>query len=209
MKEQRIAQLKNITIFNILALIVVITGIPLTILQARAALQNWAQSGERFPLGVWGIVDLKETDTLVYYESPDAVPTEYVKLIINDINNTLVHVSTPNERNDFSFKDKQGAALFELTLLQPGSYRFICHDAMANSIEDNPEQDKVVFAKSPNSKAQAQNKSTLTYIIGGASTLGLAAILYIFHGIRLQRKEGTSKAPTPATFAANIGVPEE
>ena len=80
---------------------------------------------------------------------------------------------------------------------------------MANSIGDNPVQDKVVFAKSPNSKAQAQNKSTLTYIIGGASTLGLAAILYIFHGIRLQRKEGTSKAPTPATFAANIGVPEE
>jgi len=208
-KEQRIAQLKNITIFNILALIVVIVGIPLTILQGRAELQNWAQSGKRFPLGVWGIVDLKETDTLVYYESPDAVPTEYVMLTINDINNSEIYVSTPTDRNDFSYKDKQGAALFKLSLSQQGSYRFICNDAMANSIADNPEQDEVVFAKSPNSKAQALNKSTWTYIIGGGSTLGLAAILYIIHGIRLQRKEGTSKTRAPATFAANIGVPEE
>ena len=49
----------------------------------------------------------------------------------------------------------------------------------------------------------------MTYIIGGGSTLGLAAILYIIHGIWLQRRQSTSIALTPATFAANIGVPDE
>lgn len=192
-----------------LALVVVLTGIPLTILQGRTALQSWAQSGKRFPLGVWDVVDLKETDTLVYYESPDSIPTEYVMLTIMDLDGKSFRVATARDRNDFSYNDKQGAALFELSLPRPGSYRFICNDAMASSIADNPKQDVIVFAKSPNSRAQAQSKSTMIYIIGGGSTLLLAAILYIIHGIMLQRKEGTSKTAAPATFTANIGVPDE
>lgn len=190
-------------------MLVVIIGIPLTILQGRAAMQNWAQSGKRFPLGVWGVVDLKEKDTLVYYESSDAIPTEYVTLNVMNLDGSPISYSTPQDRNDFSHKDKQGAALFELSLPQPGSYQFICSDTMASSIADNPKQDEVVFAKSPNSKAQALKKSTFIYIIGGGSTLLLAAILYIIHGIRLQRRPSASLSPGPATFAANIGVPEE
>ncbi len=209
LKEHRIAKRKTITIWNILALIVVVTGIPLTILQARAALQDWAQSGKRFPLGVWDVVDLKETNTLVYYESSDAIPTEYITLTFMDLDGNSLTAATAKDRNDFSYNDKQGAALFELSLPRPGSYRFICNDAMANSIADNPKQDEIVFAKSPNSKAQAQSKSTLTYIIGGGSTLLLAAILYIVHGICLQRADRPSKTSTPASFAANIGVPDE
>ena len=208
-KEQRIAQIKNITIWNILAILVVIAGIPMTIIQGRAVLKNWAQSGKGFPIGVWGIVDLKEMDILVYYESDDAIPSEYVTLIVMDLNDNLISVSTPSDRNDFSYKDKQGAALFVLSLPQSGSYRFVCNDAMASSISDNPQQDEIVFAKSPNSKAQAINKSNLTFVIGGASTLGLAAILYFIHRIWLHRKERPAKTPTPATFAANIGIPEE
>lgn len=208
-KEQHIGQLKNITIYNTLALLVVLTGIPLTIVQGRAVLQNWTQSGKRFPFGVWDVVDLKETDTLVYYESSDDIPTEYVNLVVKDAGGSFIKISTPTERNDFSYKDKQGLALFELYLPQPGSYSFIFNDALANNSVDNPQQNEVVFAKSPNSKAQATNKSILTYIIGGASTLGLAAILYIIHVLWLKRKQVTPTAPPLARFTANIGVPEE
>lgn len=152
-------------------------------MQGRAVLKDWAQSGKRFPLGVWGIVDLNETDLLVYYETSDAIPAEYITLTVMDLNDNLISVSTPSNRNDFSYKDKQGAALFVLSLSQSGSYRFVCNDAMADSISDNPQQDEIVFAKSPNSKAQAVNKSNLTFVIGGASTLILAAFLYIIHGL--------------------------
>lgn len=181
-----------------------IAGSALTLYYAHLSIERWAKSGQRFPLGEWLQVELEAGKSLVYYESPVAVPVNFVTLSVLDANKRAMGAYLVGGTNDYVVSGTNGAAVFEIEIDAPGSFRVICNDAAATSISSAPEADRIVFGKSPNTKAEALGRRRTIHLVGTAITLGLALVLYIIHGIALRR----SDHPPPRRFVAELGVPE-
>lgn len=203
-KERLIAHGRSITIYSLLALVVVIAGAALTLYSAHLSIERWAKSGKKFPLGEWWQVDFNAGKSLVYYESPREVPVNFITLNVLDANRQAMGVFLTGGTNDFVVDGTNGAAVFEMEIDAAGSFRIICNDAAAASIHNAPEADRIVFEKSPNTKTEAVGRRRTIHLVGTAITLGLALVLYIIHGIALRR----SNHPPPRRFVAVLGVPE-
>lgn len=204
-KERLIARGRSITIYSLLALVVVIAGAALTLYSAHLSIQRWATSGKKFPLGEWWQVDLKAGKSLVYYESPLEIPVNFITLNVLDANSRAMGVFLTGGTNDFLVDGTNGAAVFEIEIDAPGSFQIICNDAAASSIHSVPEADRIVFEKSPNSKVEALGRRRTIQMVGAGITLGLALLLYIIHGIAVGR---SNRPPPRRRFVAEIGVPE-
>ncbi len=181
-----------------------IAGAALTLYCAHLSIERWAKSGQRLPLGEWWQIELKAGKSLVYYESPVEVPINFVTLNVLDANNRAMGTFLTGGTDDYVVDGTNGAAVFEIEIDAPGSFQVICNDAAAASIQSAPEADRVVFGKSPNTKAEALGRRRMIHLVGATITLGLALVLYIIHGIAVRRP----KHPPPRRFVAELGVPE-
>ncbi len=187
-----------------LALIVVVAGTALTLYYAQRPIERWARSGQRFALGISWEIDLEAGKSLVYYESPEEIPVNFITLTVIDADDRVMGVVLIGGTNDYVVDGMNGAALFEMEIDAPGSYLVICNDAAADSISSAPEADRIVLGKSPNTKAEALGRRRTIHLIGAGITLGLAIILYILHGLA----QRPPKQPPPRRFVAQLGEPE-
>ncbi len=187
-----------------LALVVVVAGSALTLYYAQRPIERWAKSGQRFALGEWWEIDLEAGKSLVYYESPAEIPVNFVTLTVVDADNRAMGVVLIGGTNDYVVDGTNGAALFEMEIDAPGSYLVICNDAAAASIQSAPEADRIVFGKSPDTKADALGRRRTIHLVGAGITLAVALILYIIHGLA----QRPPKQPPPRRFVAQLGEPE-
>ena len=105
-------------------------------------------------------------------------------------------MSTPTENNNFQIKGLNGRALFGLSVDEPGLYRLHCFNANVRSDEEVPADDRIVFLKTPSTRAQRVRRRI--HLVGVAVTVGLAIGLYILHGVALHRRRSR---PDPTAWS--------
>ncbi len=179
--------MRSMTVFSVLALLVLIGGGATTLLGGRAMLKEWAQSGEALAIGETWEIELPEGPVLAYYQSPDVIPTNYITLRVLDRDGNHVPALEPDDPNAFAIGDVQGRALFAIQNSLAGVYSLTCTDVLATSDSELPPDDRLVVAKAPNSLAEAMSRTRMVYAVGAAGTLILVIVLYILHAITLAR----------------------
>ncbi|UCD76644.1 MAG: hypothetical protein JSV91_06905 [Phycisphaerales bacterium] len=195
---------RSITIWNLLALVVVVAGALATLGLGEMWMHRWAGTGLRMRLDDWCTLDLQAGKSLVYYESSQTVPDGGVVLTANIPREVFVPLSQaegrPSEEEDvqrnrfpafplaedISYRlmlgGQSGRALWELNLPEAGSYELRAVNTNYLSDEAVPAGDCIVFHKQPDTLAGAMDIRRGIHICGAAVTILLAVILYIKHG---------------------------
>jgi hypothetical protein len=197
-----------ITRWSVLALLVVVIGGAATLLMGQLWLERWAGTGQRAEVGLEQTVDLPAGETLVYYESAHAVPAHgTATLSVLDPYGRRVRPIVPAKNHDFRmrFSDWSGRALWKLEILEPGAHTVRCFNVNFVSDDDIPAGDRIVFGKEPGTLGEAMAVRKVILIVGAVATLVLAAVLYIMHGVALQRRRAADpnrSFPVPEAPAA-------
>lgn len=179
--------MRSMTVFSVLALLVLIGGGAMTLLGGRAMLKEWAQSGVALTIGETWEIELPEGPVLAYYQSPDVIPTGHITLHVTTIEGEPVPVRQPDDPNDFAVGGVQGRALFAIHTERKGVYLATCRDALGEPGTALPSSDRLMVAKAPNSLAEAMGRTRMVYVVGAAGTLILVIVLYIGHWITIAR----------------------
>lgn len=182
---------KNISKWNILALIVVAFGGGLTLILDQLWIIQWSKTGMHFPVGERQTVALPAGKSLVYYESPHSVPSSLATLQLYDLEGNRSRL--PLLREDINYKIRltgiSGRALWEVDIPQPGEYRFIVSNENVLSDEDIPPEDQIVFLKSPNSLLTAKFIQNVIRFTGLGITAVLFIIFYLLHYLTINKRK--------------------
>ncbi len=164
------------------------TGSAATWWGGQAWLHRWADSGLKVPVSAWAEVDLLAGQQLIYYESPVSVPTHNIRLTMRQPNGERLITYRPPDDNNFEIDGWHGRALFEADLIEAGRYSVHAFNANVAADDDVPADDRIVFAKQPNTKVEAVRVRRLIHLIGAVTTVGAGIILYLVHGFALHHR---------------------
>ncbi len=128
---------------------------------------------------------------MIYYESPVTVPTHNIRLTMRHPNGERLITYRPPDDNNFEINGWHGRALFEADLIEAGRYSVHAFNAKVASDVDVPADDRIVFAKQPNTKVEAIRVRRLIHLIGAVTTIGAGIILYLIHGLALHHRRGS------------------
>lgn len=184
-----ISKRRPITIWSVLALLWVVVGGGLTILLDQLWIHSWAKSGVAAPVGELFNIDLEPGRTLLYYESPSAVPQTTRVHMFNPYQEQIYPQPPAEERSyNMLLTGWSGKAVAEIDVDEVGTYRIVCYNTSVLSDDDIPAEDRIVLKKKPASLTEALTIRRIIQI-GGATIVLLGAIgLYIIHGITLHRR---------------------
>ncbi len=194
------AERKPITIWSILALVVLMGLGGFTVFASWYSVRMWVDSGEKFiiePTGrVRDQVFLTTGEHIVFYESVEALPTDYMMYIA-----AAESPETPTQKkvlfnddpfvqnNKFEHGGVQGKPVCRITAPSDGWYEFTFH----NSNMDMDPNDRIVFGKSPQTLESAIQRRTFISI-GGLSVTGVLFIgLYLMHAVTLSKRKQTDR----------------
>lgn len=182
---------RPITKWSVLALIVVFAGTALTLGSAHAWMFAWASSGKAFPIGQKSSIQLPPGESLVWYESPDRVPSGQVSLYLYDNNGDRVKPETLSGEINYNLTlgHKCGRALWKLNLARAGLYEATCNNHNFESDSMVPADDRVVFLKTPDSLAEMSFVSKVIQITGANITITLAFVFYLMHFVALRKRD--------------------
>lgn len=181
----------SITIWSVLALLVILIGGLATLGAGQLYLQHWVDSGIHVPVGGRYQVHLPYGSTLVYYESKHAVPRRTPLLKVLDSYNAYVGVEPlPDEQNNYRtlLTDWSGRAIHKVSLDEEGTFTVSCSPADYLDLDDIPPDDRVSFYKSPNTLAEAQAMYKSVLIVGATVTVLVAVGLYVLHFAKLRAR---------------------
>lgn len=184
------------TIWNILALVVMVLGGLATLGAGQLWLQHWAGTGVRAPLGERRNVSLPHGTTVVYYESAVSVPDSNPMLKIRDAYGTWLKVAPPRESASYRllFTGWSGRAIGEITVDESGTYIVTCTPPDFLDLNDIPPDDRLSFFKEPDTLVQANATYKTILIVGATITVLLTAVLYVFHYVTLHRRATRAEA---------------
>ena len=193
-----IARRDNITKWNVLALVIVISGGVITLGLAQLWVVHWSRTGVRLPLNARHTISLPAGESLVYYESPHSVPSGRATLQLYDPAGERSRVPIVTEDLSFRvhFTGLSGRALWALDIPEPGDYVVIATNENVLSDNDLPPEDHVVFLKSPNSLHETRAVQKGIMITGGSITLVLTIICYLLHLSVVSRRALTGAPPS-------------
>ncbi len=203
-----IARSQSITKWNMLALLAIVVGSAATLGLSEIWLQNWTRSGHWFPVGSRATVQLPAGRTLVYYESPVAVPRDGdsgATLRVEDADDEPVAVRPLRAYGDEGDGDANleyrlwlsgwsGRALWEFDAPIAGRYSFVCHNHSVLSDDDLPTDDRIALLRQPDSFAEVRMVRTIVLITGATITITAVIILYMLHSLALQRRRNSAQA---------------
>ena len=186
-----------ITIYSILALVLIVVGGGGVLLYSFIALDNWMASGEKFKVGVNGQIEFAEPgEEVVFYESPKVLPGDpyMITLLMSDPNgDRVVSERYPfDDAEDYAPRtilartNVLGRPLWKVNIPTAGTYTF----RVDNNHEDqDPDLDRIVFGKNPQSFKAMQGRTTMLKL-GLLGLVGIGAVgLYIMHGITLRKEK--------------------
>lgn len=198
---------RPITIFSVLALLVIVVGGSGVLIFSNLRLDGWMRAGSKVPLGQQYTVELAAGDHVVFYESPlDTLPPDgrHVHLFVMDANGdrvrTIHRIIDQNDpenygpRRLFPTTRHYGRPLWDLNIPVAGTFTV----RVENDFEEQDAGDRVVFNKPHPQSFREFNESnrrlTLTLVVAlGAIVVGL----YIAHGMTLSRRaQGPMNTPT-------------
>lgn len=190
---------KPITVWSVLALIVLVGLGGLTVLASWYSVRLWVQGGEKFVIEPSGRVRdqvyLSAGQHVVFYESFEALPTDYMMYIgpaeapETAIPKNVIFNDDPFvQQNKFEHGGVQGKPVCTIEAPTEGWYEFTFY----NSNTELDPNDRIVFGKSPATLEAALQRRTLISI-GGLSVTGVLFIgLYLLHGLTLARRNAAS-----------------
>lgn len=180
----------SITKWNILALLAALCGGGATLAADQLWLLNWSRSGVPFPISQRVPLHLPPGPTLVYYESPVAVPTTDATLRVFDVDGERLPVKTTAGDASYHlfFTGWSGRALWEVDVPVAGDYEILCHNHNFLSDRDIPADDRVVFLKEPNSFREVKTVRTIIQVTGATITMTAVIVLYLLHSLTLQKR---------------------
>ncbi|MCL4211477.1 MAG: hypothetical protein HRU76_08550 [Phycisphaeraceae bacterium] len=203
---------RPITIFSVLALLVLMVGGAGVLIFSNLRLDGWMRAGVKVPLGQPYTVDLAAGDHVVFYESPlDTLPPDgrHVHLFVLDANGERVrahHRSVGQDdpenygpRTLFPTTRVYGRPLWDVRIPADGTYTV----RVENDFEEqDAAADRVVFDKPAPQSFRAFSESnrrlTLTLVLAIGAVV---VVLYIMHGVTLSRRAQV-KAGAPALVPA-------
>ena len=173
-----------------LALLFAITGTATTLVVARLWLLQWVGSGQKFPVSQRNTVTIPAhaIESLVYYESDHGVGRHTMRLDVRDVYGERYQPHRPEDDNEFAIAGRYGRALFRLNLEEGGEYEIRCDNPNYESDDDIPTTDRVVFLKTPNTRAEVLSVRRAITTTGGTITIIGTILLYLLHGVALHRR---------------------
>ncbi|MHC4949179.1 MAG: hypothetical protein ACYTG1_13135, partial [Planctomycetota bacterium] len=164
-----------ITPWNLLALAVGVIGAVATVGASHLWMLDWSRSGLRFPVAESCSVELPAGPTLVYYESPEAVPPGNVTLDLRGPDGDRVTCYAPGDGHSYHayLSGLSGRALWRIRPEAAGTYRFSSFNANYDSTADIPDGDRIVFLKTPGTVSEARGRQKLIQIAGATSSMFL------------------------------------
>jgi hypothetical protein len=182
---------RPITKWSVLALVCVVIGAATTMTLDQIWLNEWVKSGSHFPINQWNVAELPLGSTLVYYESPYSVPIGDVSLHLTDPEGERIRMAQLTE--DISYRvflsGWSGRALWRINLTKPGNYRFRCSNSNFADDSQVPLEDRITFAKTPASLADATRVRKFVQITGATLTMTLVIVFYLLHALALKRRK--------------------
>ncbi len=201
---------RPITIFSVLALVVLLAGVAAVLYFRFFTIDTWINSGDKLPIGLQrgGVLDLN-TETpegtvelapgphVVFYESPVGVPQDAGMIVLNIrapdgavLHTRLFFDDEGNEsygpRPFLSFTNMSGKPFWRIEAPTAGTYTVFAK-AEGEMYKDSGD-DRVVFNKNPQTFSELNSRSTTIIIVLLGLTGGLFIVLYIAHGITLARR---------------------
>lgn len=160
---------------------------------------HWATTGIEFEVGRILDAELPAGDTVVYYQSVQPVPprtgyTEPIHLRLIDPYEDLVPLSSITDDASYELGGRHGRAVFQAKLPVAGIYKLRCSNNAVSSDADTPAEDRIIFFRQPSTLAEMSTVQRVMQVIGGTTTVALAIVLYIIHGVTLHRRNH----PTPS-----------
>jgi hypothetical protein len=185
-----IAQSDHITKWNMLALVAAALGAALTLGLDQLWLHNWARSGVSLPIGQRTPVNLPSGPTIVYYESPVAVPVADATLRVFDADDERIRVNALDGSLNYRLllSGWSGRALWEVDAPAAGGYTLVCHNHNFLSDSEIPAEDRVVVLKQPNSFKDVALVRTIIQVTGATLTMTSVIILYLLHSLALKKR---------------------
>ena len=186
-----------VTIWNLLALVVIVLGVAAALGGGEAWLHYWAGSGQKVRIGDEAQVYLEGGEQLVYYESSQAVPTFNVVLELTGTDGRKLRAIPVIEEISYSLKRGQqhGKALWRVSIPQTAWYTARARNYQVDSDTELPEEDRIVFGKKPETVEGMMSVRRVVQIGFGALGLVLAAALYAVHFMVLkQRRQPQQRA---------------
>jgi hypothetical protein len=181
---------RSITKWNILALLVMISGVITTLGLDQIVVRAWAGSGQAFPIGQKSTIALPAGDSMVWYEGLDRVPVSDVSLFMYDPDGDRVKPEILSADIDWALLlgRKCGRALWRLHLPRAGVYEFSAFNHNFASDREIPPDDRIVFLKTPDSLAEITLLRRIIQITGANVTVTSAVVLYLLHFLALRKR---------------------
>jgi len=194
---------RPITIFSVLALIVLLCGVATVLYFRFFTMDSWINSGDRVPIGSQrtstpeGTVELAQGVHIVFYESPVGVP-QYAGMISFNVNAPdgtplMIGLFRGDEdaesygpRPILSFTNMSGRPLWRIEAPVAGVYQVFAK-AEDDFLKDAGD-DRIVFNKVPQLFTELNQRTRTMMIVLLSLTGGVFVILYILHGIALSRR---------------------
>ncbi len=182
----------SITIWNVVALLVIILGGLATLAAGQLYLHAWADSGIHVPVGGRYKVELPYGTSLVYYESSQEVPQRIPLLKVLDAYGAYAKVQPIRDLESNNFRMMltgwSGRATHTIEIDEEGTFTVSCSPADYFSNEDVPADDRVALFKEPNALEEAHATYKLILIVGATITAVLAFACYGMHFTAIRRK---------------------
>lgn len=196
-------QRRPITIFSVLALLVLLSGVATVLYFRFFTMDAWINSGDRVPIGSQrtntpdGTVELVQGEHIVFYESPVGVPqyAGMITFILTAPDGSPVPVGlfrgdeeaeSYGPRPILSFTNMSGRPLWRIEAPVTGVYQ-VYAKAEDDFLKDAGD-DRVVFNKVPPQFSQLNQRTRTMMIVLLSLTGGVFVVLYILHGIALSRR---------------------
>ena len=194
---------RPITIFSVLALVVLLTGVATVLYFRFFTIDSWINSGDRVPVGSQrtagpeGTVELAQGQHVIYYESPVGVP-QYAGMITFNLTAPdgsplligLFHddagVESYGPRPVLSFTNMSGKPFWRVEAPATGVYQVFAK--VEDDFLEDAGDDRIVFNKMPQLFSELNDRTRTMMIVLLSVTGGVFVILYILHAIALARR---------------------
>jgi len=203
---------RPITIYSILALVVLVAGGGATLAFSFLSIDNWIDEGDPYPIGRLNTMELPEGRVVFFFESPEIVPgnPDGVQIYIRRPDGEPlsseriedVPISEAESYGPRPFLPRRrvfGRPLWAVDVPASGVYEV----RVTNNLEEqNMREDRIVVGKTPQSFAAMKKRNDQLKIAGLSITGAVFVLLYIMHGVSLSRREAREAVATaPASSA--------
>ena len=192
-RNRLIAATRSITIWNVLALLVMLLGGGLTFLLAYNYKTQWAQTGQRLEFGSEYQIELapEQSPVIFFYEtaSSEASSGDVVLTVYDPFGERITRLAAGSEDESFVIAGWHGYPTRELAVDEAGVYRIKCSNVAYSSDKEVPEDDRVVLLKQPPRTTQMLANHRIMLVVGASITMALAIAFYVVHGLTLNRRQ--------------------